>query len=196
MYKPHSGVFVGLLLAALGCGSEAEETERATIQLKNDFDNPDMAYQPPWTICESSYLGVEFGKLELGETSDPQTVPPGLDYVLIVGAWDDPTCAPEHCLPLASKDEEEVVDGQTRTIALSMPNHQGPCPPEGIEPIPEAQYERIRELWPAYGFAPYAERTENAQCSPSGGSPGAAGAGGGGAGDGGLGGVGGAAGSG
>jgi hypothetical protein len=68
-------------------------------------------------------------------------------------------------LPLASRQEEEVVPGQVRTIALNAPNHQGPCPPEGIEPIPESLYDRILELWPEYGFEPYASRTENAQCA-------------------------------
>ena len=145
-----------------GCGDDEEGT--ASVKIKNDFNNPDMAYQPPWTICESSYLGVEFGEIGEGETSSAHDVSPGLDYVLMVAAWNDPDCAPEHCLPLASKNEEEAVDGQTRTIALNMPNHQGPCPPEGTAPIPEAQYNRILELWPDYDFKPYDQRTENTQC--------------------------------
>jgi len=178
MLRPLSLALV--LVAVVGCSSDDGESAKATVQIMNDFNNEEMAYQPPWTICESSYLGVEFGKLELGETSDAKSVSPGLDYVLMVAAWDDPTCSPENCLPLASKNEEEVVDGQTRTIALNMPNHQGPCPPEGVAPIPEAQYERILELWPDYDFKSYDERTENTECLPdeSSGAAGAGGAGG------------------
>jgi hypothetical protein len=164
---PKQIAFCSALLALVamlpGCG-DADESEPATVQLKNDFNNPEMQRQPPWTICESSYQGVEFGKLTVGETSAPQQVGAGLDYVLMVAAWDDPSCAPERCLPIASRNEEEVVEGQTRTISINMANHQGPCPPEGVAPIPEAQYERIAELWPDYGFKPYAERTENTQC--------------------------------
>jgi hypothetical protein len=141
-----------------------EEEGTALVTLHDDFDNPEMSFQPPWTICESSYLGVEFGKIGIGELSAEQEVVPGLDYVLMVAAWDDPDCNPEHCLPIASKNEEEVVDGQSRTIAINLPNHQGPCPPEGVQPIPEDLYDRILELWPEYGFKPYAERTENPQC--------------------------------
>ena len=155
---------LGLVLA-LSCEGEDEATGRVSV--KNDFNNPEMAYQPPWTICEASYAGVEFGRIELGATSAEHEVPAGLDYVLMVAAWDDPTCAPENCLPIASKNEEEVVDGQTRTIALNMPNHQGPCPPEGVAPIPQAQYDRILALWPDYGFLPYDRRTENTQCLPT-----------------------------
>ncbi len=165
------------LIAVVGCSSDDDKNAKATVQIMNDFNNTEMAYQPPWTICESSYLGVEFGKLELGETSDAKSVAPGLDYVLMVAAWDDPTCAAENALPIASKNEEEVVDGQTRTIAINMANHQGPCPPnEGVVPIPKAQYNRILELWPDYDFTAYAARTENTQCVPS--DAGAAGAGG------------------
>ena len=168
------------LVAVVGCSSDDDETAKATVQIMNDFNNEEMAYRTPWTICESSYLGVEFGKLEIGETSDAKSVSPGLDYVLMVAAWDDPTCSPENCLPIASKNEEEVVDGQTRTIALNMPNHQGPCPPEGVPPIPDAQYERILELWPDYDFKSYDERTENTECLPdeSSGAAGVGGAGG------------------
>ena len=151
-----------LLVGASGCGNEEEEL--AFVQIQNDFNNPEMDRQPPWTICESSYLDVEFGVVGIGETSDEQEVIPGLDNVLMVAAWDDPTCAPEHCLPIASKNEEEVVDGQRRTIAINVPNHQGPCPPEGVQPIPQGLYERILALWPDYEFKPYDERTENTQC--------------------------------
>jgi hypothetical protein len=153
-------------VAVVGCSSNDDKNAGATVQIMNDFDNAEMAYQPPWTICESSYLGVEYGKLKLGETSDPNTVTPGLDYVLMVAAWDDPSCAAEHSLPIASKNEEEVVDGQTRTIAINMANHQGPCPPEGVAPIPKAQYNRILELWPDYKFKSYGARTENTECLP------------------------------
>jgi hypothetical protein len=156
--------FVGaaLLTCAAGCGTEDEGT--AFVQIENDFDNPEMAFQPPWTICESSYLGVEFGKVATGATSAEQQVIPGLDYVLMVAAWDDPTCAKESCLPIASKNEEEVVDGQTRTIAINLPNHQGPCPPQGVQPIPREQYDRILTSWPEYSFEPYDQRTSNTQC--------------------------------
>jgi hypothetical protein len=156
------------LVAALGatalpsCGTD--DAGSAMVRLKNDFDTPEMPANPPWTVCASAYGGVEFGKLALGATSDEHEVPAGLDYVLMVAAWDDPDCNPAHCLPIASKNEEEVVDGQTRTIAINMPNHQGPCPPEGVAPIPQAQYDRILALWPSYGFRPYAERTDNPQC--------------------------------
>lgn len=151
------------LLLLASCG---DEDEIATVSLENDFDNQEFPFQPPWTICESSYLGQEFGKLEAGETSEPQEVVPGMDYVLMVAAWDDPSCAPENSLPIASANEEEVVDGQTRIISINVPNHQGACPPEGIQPIPEELYNRILELWPSYGFKPYAERTQNTQCLP------------------------------
>jgi hypothetical protein len=157
--------FALVLAAVSGCSSDEEGN--AAVQLKNDFDNPEMPRKPPWTICESSYLGVEFGKIAIGETSEARTVTPGLDNVLMVAAWDDPTCTPSKCLPIASRQEEEVVSGQTRTIAINMPNHQGPCPPEGIPPIPQALYDRILALWPDYDFKPYAERTQNTQCLPA-----------------------------
>lgn len=162
-------VLIALLVAclisvlALSCGSDNDE-ERAYVSIKNDFNNPDMPYQPPWTICNSSYGGVEFGKIGIGLTSEEKAVSAGLDYVLTVCAWDDSECAPEHCLPIASKNEEEVVADQHRTIALNMANHQGPCPPEGVQPIPEDVYNRILTLWPEYNFKPYAQRTENPQC--------------------------------
>jgi len=166
MRTPRLSPIVLALVAVVGCSSDDDKDAKATVQIMNDFNNAEMAYQPPWTICESSYLGAEFGKIELGETSDEKSVVPGLDYVLMVAAWDDPSCAAEHALPIASKSEEEVVDGQTRTIAINMANHQGPCPPEGVAPIPKAQYNRILELWPEYDFKPYAERTENTECLP------------------------------
>jgi len=150
-------------VSLMGCSEEDEGS--AFVSIKNDFNNAAMDFQPPWTICESSYLDQEFGKIGTGETSQEEEVIPGLDYVLMVAAWDDPTCSPENCLPIASKNEEEVVDGQTRTISINLPNHQGPCPPEGVAPIPQEQYERIVELWPQYGFKPYDQRTENTQCA-------------------------------
>lgn len=154
-------LLAGMLSA---CGGEDEGS--ALVKIKNDFNNPEMTFQPPWTICKSSYLGVEFGKLGTGETSAEQEVTPGLDYVLMVAAWDDPTCSPDNALPIASKNEEEVVDGQSRTISINLANHQGACPPEGVAPIPEAQYNRILALWPEFNFKPYAERTQNTQCLP------------------------------
>ena len=152
-----------LLLGGCGDGSD-DESETATISLRNDFDNPEFDRMPPWTICEAYYGGTDFGTVGIGETSQPLTVSPGLDYVYMVAAWDDPSCTPENCLPIASRQEEEVVPGQTRTIAINVPNHQGPCPPEGVEPIPQRLYESILELWPEYGFLPYGQRTENPEC--------------------------------
>jgi hypothetical protein len=149
-------------LISYGCGSDGEEP--ATVRIHNFFTNPDTPAQPPWTICEASYLGADFGKIELDQTSQAHEVVAGLDYVLMVAAWDDPSCAVEHCLPIATKNEEETVPGQERTIVLDMPNHQGPCPPEGIQPIPQAQYDRIRALYPDYGFPTYAQRTDAPQC--------------------------------
>ncbi len=158
------GMALGLV-ALLGCESETDDESVTTVLLKNDFNNAEIeGFQPPWTICEASYLGTSFGHIGIGETSAEAEVDPGLDYVLMVAAWDDPTCAPEHCLPIASRNEEEVVAGQSRTIAINLPNHQGPCPPEGVPPIPEALYNRILALWPGYSFTPYAQRTENPQC--------------------------------
>jgi hypothetical protein len=149
-------------LALANCGSS--DAGSAQLLIKNDFNNPAQAFQPPWTICKSSYLGVEFGQLAAGATSAQKDVVPGLDYVLMVAAWNDPTCSPSKSLPIASKNEEEVVDGQTRTIAINLANHQGACPPEGVAPIPEVQYNRILQLWPELNFKPYAERTQNTQC--------------------------------
>ncbi len=153
---------VGLTLSA--CGSDDDSV--AFVSIQNDFNNPAMSYQPPWTICRASYLGVDFSTpaLAAGESSPEQEVQPGLDNVLMVAAWNDPTCSPAHALPIASKNEEEVVPGQHRTIAINLPNHQGSCPPQGTAPIPEALYNRILGLWPEFAFLPYAQRTENAQC--------------------------------
>ena len=150
------------VMIVAGCGGADQDV--AQVSLKNDFSNPSMSSQPPWTICKSSYHGVDFGKVPLGATSAEQQVTPGLDYVLMVADWSDPACDPAHSLPLASKSEEEVVPGQRRTIVIGLGNHQGPCPPEGVAPMPAQLYERILALWPEYGFKPYADRAQNPQC--------------------------------
>jgi hypothetical protein len=161
--------FISLLCAALFVGATVscnttDPAERATVRIKNDFSNPSLDRKPPWIIAKCSYRGVDFGKILLDDSSAAKEVDPGLDYVLMVASWDDTACSTQNCLPITSKIEEEVVDGQTRTITLNGPNHQGPCPPEGVPPIPEALYNRILELWPGYGFKPYAERAQNPQC--------------------------------
>ena len=146
------------------CAPTKTEEKKAVVRIKNDFNNASLDRKPPWTIAKCSYRGVEFGKILLGDSSEAKEVEPGIDYVLFVASWADTACSTQHCLPIASKIEEEVVEGQTRTIVLNAPNHQGPCPPEGVEPIPEAIYNRILELWPEYGFKAYAERMQNPQC--------------------------------
>ncbi|MBI5536957.1 MAG: hypothetical protein HY898_29825 [Deltaproteobacteria bacterium] len=157
------------LASIVACGSsDGDDPGVATVQLKNDFGNPQITgFQPPWTICKSAYQGGQFGKIEIGQTSAAVQVPAGVDYVLMVAAWNDPTCSPEKSLPISTKNVEEVVGGQTRTIAIGMTNHQGPCPPEGVPPIPLEQYNRILQLWPEYGFKAYAERAQNSQCAGS-----------------------------
>jgi hypothetical protein len=153
------------LVSMVACSSnDDDKSASATVSIKNDFNDAEMAYQPPWTLCESYYLGQQFGRIGLGDTSDSKKVTPGLDYVLMVAAWDDTSCNAQNALPLASASEEEIVSGQTRTIALNMMNHRGPCPPTGVEPIAEVQYNRILALWPSYNFKPYAQRTENTEC--------------------------------
>jgi hypothetical protein len=152
-----------LLVAGSGCG---EENEVAYASIKNDFNNPEMTFQPPWTICRSSYLGVDFGAIPLDSISSEKEVKPGLDYVLMVAAWKDPTCAAASALPIASKNEEEIVAGQHRSIAINLAGHQGSCPPEGVAPIPQAAYDRILALWPEFGFLPYDQRTQNPECLP------------------------------
>ncbi|MFA6032331.1 MAG: hypothetical protein WC889_05480 [Myxococcota bacterium] len=161
-----------ILLVAIaifaGCASEGSSPDAgpggAYAAIKNDFDNPAFPYQPKWTICHAYYGGQSFDLIERGATSIEKPVNPGLDYVLMVAAWDDPTCAVANCLPIATKNEEEIVSGQHRVIAINMPNHQGPCPPEGTQPIPQTLYDRILKLWPDYNFKPYADRTQNPQC--------------------------------
>jgi len=161
-------LLLSLVLAvsvAAGCGNGDDQPGFASI--KNDFNDPAMAYQPPWTICRSSYMGVDFGTIAIGETSPEKQVRAGLDYVLLVGAWNDPTCSPSTSLPLATSTEQEIVPGQHETIAMNMASHQGPCPPEGVAPIPEAVYDRILTLWPEFNFQPYATRTQNTECLTS-----------------------------
>jgi hypothetical protein len=162
-----SGIAIAVILAAtiISCNSDNPTAPKsATVRIKNFFNNPANAYNPPWTIIKSSYRGVDFGKIAIGDSSEAKKVEPGLDYVLMVAAWSDTAGNPEHCLPIATKIKEEVVDGQARTIVVELSNHQGPCPPEGVAPIPEAQYEQIRALWPQFNFKPYAQRAENPQC--------------------------------
>lgn len=153
-----------LIFSLAACGSESEDP--ATVSIENDFDNPDSPRQPPWHICKAHYRGAEFENIALGATSAPQEAAAGLDYVLMVCAWDDPTCAAETVLPIASKNEEETISGQERTIVLDVLNHQGPCPPNipEIQPIPEDLYNRVLDLWPEYNFKSYDQRTENPQC--------------------------------
>jgi|GEM_PF-804723 len=166
---PNLSFGIAALASLAACGSSDDTSSPAHVRIMNDFNDPQItSFQPPWTICKSSFQGVEFGKIEIGQTSDTQDVPPGLDYVLMVAAWDDPSCSPAKSLPIATKNKEEVVSGQIRTIAVGMTNHQGPCPPEGVPPIPQEQYDRILALWPEYGFMPYADRMQNAQCAGSG----------------------------
>jgi len=150
-------------LTAVGCGG-VDEREPAFASIKNDFNNPAMPKNPQWTICRSSYLGVDFGRIDLEATSPELQVEAGLDNVLMVAAWEDPTCALENMLPIASKNEEELLPGQHRTIFINMPNHQGPCPPEGVAPVPQVLYERMLALWPDLGFLPYDQRTLNPEC--------------------------------
>lgn len=152
-------------LLAFGCSDDdGGSSANAKVIIKNDFNNPDSERKPPWTVCESSFRDVAFGRIDLGASSEEKEVTPGEGLVYMVAAWKDPSCAPENCLPLATKNLEEVVSGQTRTITLSVNNHQGPCPPEGVQPIPEEIYNKILELWPTYAFKPYAERLKNPKC--------------------------------
>ena len=68
--------FIGGALLALvgsaGCGSDDDDSAGvAHVQLKNDFNNPEVpGTQPPWTLCKVSYRGVQFGKIELGATPE------------------------------------------------------------------------------------------------------------------------------
>ncbi len=152
-----------LVLAGAGCGG-MDEKDVAYASIKNDFNNPEMAKKPQWTICKSSYLGVDFDKIDLDATSVEKQVDAGLDYVLMVAAWEDPTCSIENTLPIASKNEEEIVPGQHRTISINLANHQGACPPEGVAPLPQSLYDRILARWPEFGFLAYDQRTQNPEC--------------------------------
>ena len=160
----HIVFYLLLIFTLAACGSESEDP--ATVSIQNDFDNPNFERQPPWTICKAHYRGATFENIGIGETSESREADAGLDYVFMVCAWEDPSCAVEHCLPIASKNEEETIAGQERTIVINVPNHQGPCPPEalGIPPISEELYNEILDLWPEYDFKPYDQRTENPQC--------------------------------
>jgi hypothetical protein len=162
-------LFSSLVAVAIyGCSSDEEGVPKtAFVSIDNDFDNPANTFNPPWTICKASYMGVQFDTIAIGATSPEKQVAPGLDNVLMVAAWKAPDCNPAHALPIASRLEEEVVDGQHRTIAINLQNHQGACPPTGVAPIPQALYDRILALWPEYGFKPYAEKALNTQCVPS-----------------------------
>lgn len=168
-FSKNKSIIISALFVAgatiMSCNTtDPQEKQTATVRIKNDFNNASMDRKPPWTIAKCSYRGVEFGKILLGDSSAAKELEPGLDYVLMVACWADTACSTQNCLPIASKVEEEVVAGQSRTIVLNAPNHQGPCPPEGVEPIPEAVYSRILQLWPEYGFKPYADRAQNPQC--------------------------------
>jgi len=139
----------------------------AWASIKNDFNNPAMAYQPPWTICRSSYMGVDFGTIAIGDTSPEKQVKAGLDYVMLVGGHGAiPTCSP-NLLALATSTEQEIVPGQHETIAMNMATHQGPCPARGSPPSPRQFTNRILALWPEFNFQPYATRTQNTECLPA-----------------------------
>ncbi|MBN2035800.1 MAG: hypothetical protein JW768_03580 [Chitinispirillaceae bacterium] len=155
-------LFAAAAVVTVSCGDNPNEP--AAVRIKNNFNDTNEARTPPWTICRCNYRGVEFGKILLGDTSAAHEVAAGLDYVLMVASWDDTACSTSNCLPIASKIEEEVVEGQTRVISIQASNHQGPCPPAGIAPIPEDLYNRILALWPEYGFETYANRALNPQC--------------------------------
>ena len=131
-----SARFIDLHAVGFTACGDASGDANGFAGIQNDFNYTQFDFQPPWSICKASHNGIEFDKIAIGETSDKQEVPAGLDYVLMVAAWADPDCKPENCLPIATKNEEELVKGQTRTIAINLPSHQGPCPPEGTAPIP------------------------------------------------------------
>jgi hypothetical protein len=149
------------------CGNSSISSDKATAAIFNDFNSTAFDFSPPWTICQSYYLGTQFGEIALGATSAKKTVDAGSDYVLMVAAWADPTCNPVNCVPIASADPQEIDPGQVETITMDVNDHQGPCPPEGVEPIPEAQYNRIAALWPSYNFYPYAQRAQAKACQPT-----------------------------
>jgi hypothetical protein len=54
------GRLIGVLVLATGSGCDGGDGGSARVRIENDFENPEMAFQPPWTICKAAYLGVEF----------------------------------------------------------------------------------------------------------------------------------------
>ena len=103
-------IHLALVLLLIGCGDDSVGT--AMVTLHNDFDNPEFDRTPPWTICHAHYMGTDWDTpVLLGEESEEKETEAGLGYVFMVLSWDDPSCAPEHCLPVASRNEEETVDG-------------------------------------------------------------------------------------
>lgn len=151
-----------LLALLMACGAE----EPAVVTLVNAFDDPDAPRQPPWTLCEAAYLDGRFTEaLEPGESSAPVEVEAGLDFVYMVASFGDPSCPEDSVNPLVSAVEEETVPGQTRDLTIALANHRGPCPPEGVEPMSEAAYETVRELWPDLDFPPFAERNTLSLCA-------------------------------
>jgi len=161
-------VISALLIAgavAISCNTtDPQEKQTATVRIKNDFNNAAFDRKPPWSIARCNYRGVEFGKILIGDSSETKEVKAGLDYVLMVGCYNDTACSTQNCLPIASKIEEEVVPGQTRTISLTYPNHWGPCPPLGVDSIPPVLYNKIRDMYPEFGFMPDSLRRLNPQC--------------------------------
>jgi hypothetical protein len=149
-------------VSLLACGGE----DAAVVSIRNGFDDPSADRQPPWTFCETLYNGVDFGRIEFGAESEAREVQPGFDFVLMVASFGDPGCPTATVLPLASRVREETVAGQRRTITIDLANHQGPCPPMGIQPLPEETYERIRSQWPEFEFEPYDSRADNGGCAP------------------------------
>ena len=149
--------------AIMSCNvTDPQEKQTATVRIVNGFPT---TTPPPWTIADCSYNGVEFGKIVRGDTSAPMEVPAGYDYLLMVCAWDDTACSTQNCLPIATRAREEVVEGQTRIITVTMENHQGPCPPNpAVQPLSQELYDRILQIWPEYGFKPYVDRAQNPQC--------------------------------
>jgi hypothetical protein len=127
-------------VGAVTCSSE-HDTASSQGRIANDFNNVEMAYQPSWVICESSDRGVEFGGIELSETSEEKEVSPRSNYGLLVAVWNDPSPSVENALPITGKNDEEVVAQQSRTIAINMANDRGLSSPDGVQPIPETQYE-------------------------------------------------------
>lgn len=147
-----------------GCsGSNHDDVTTATVRLRNDLAVPDAAPQV-WTVCRSSFLGVDFGTIDARGNSPPRTVEPGLDYVLTIAALNDPQCDATNALPLASVRQEGVVDGQSRTIAINAGGYQSPCASGTTGPMAKPAYDRIVALWPEYGFLPYDRLGENAAC--------------------------------